>query len=293
MLNDKPRNVWFENRITESCKDKVVLEVGGGSGLLTYYALKAGAKHVYVVERDITIIPILRGVLDKCFDSSQYTIIQGEFNSDQVESEIPLNSIDVFISETLGGAGIDEGLLTTWWCAQKFCKKDCVFIPETVSIDIYYWDTWGFTGDTPDKVKHLNEDSLPSEFLDALLTTDSENIRLYEWRDVSNYLDKETHLCKPVKLDTISWSYNNLPEFRFDLPYPAHVFPQIEFALELEKGLLAFIPKMNSDYLYKFQHQAWRQAPFYYVPATGTYRITYKDLGQDDNNLQWVIQRVV
>ena len=286
MLNDQQRNQWFEQRITESCKDKVVLDVGGGSGLLTYYALEAGAKHIYVVEQDADMFKILSGTLSKLFDSDRYTLIETNFWTDQVESAIPLNSIDVFISETLGGAGIDEGILSTWWCSKKFCKPDCVYIPEQTGIEVMHWETHGFLGDAPDLAQNLIEGRVPDKFLQALVSTESENIRLFQWREVANYLPKGRYEA-PKLLYKATWTPSKLPEFDFDLPFPNNVFPLVEFTITVPRGLIGFIPTMNGEYLYKFKHKHWRQAPFYYIPETGTYTIKYKD--PVVYNSQWVI----
>ena len=48
-LNDAGRNSFYQKIITENCKDKVCIDVGAGSGILTDYALEAGAKKIYVV----------------------------------------------------------------------------------------------------------------------------------------------------------------------------------------------------------------------------------------------------
>jgi hypothetical protein len=290
MLNDRARNEWFKHRIEQNCPNKVVLDVGAGSGLLTYYALQAGAKHVYAVESDLGISPILRGVLSKCFDSDRYTVINTNFWTDEVEQLIDPDSIDVVISETLGGAGIDEGILTTWWCAKNFAKSDCVFIPNDVSIEVHSWETYDFLGGVPDQAAYLNKHSLPAEFLEAVVTTDTEDLRMYQWRSVDEYMRS---IYPRTKLHTVNWSPSNLPEYRFDLEYPTHVFPMIDFTLEIPKGLIAFVPIMEEDYLYNFMHSHWRKAPFYCVPESGTYKVTYKTSDENNVDLQWVIQRLL
>lgn len=59
MMNDKARNQFYEKEIQTRSTDKIVLDLGCGSGLLTQYALEAGAKHVYALEQD--------PVLQRCF----------------------------------------------------------------------------------------------------------------------------------------------------------------------------------------------------------------------------------
>ena len=50
MLNDKVRNEFYYNALKKSAKDKVVIDIGTGTGLLAAYALEHGAKFVYAVE---------------------------------------------------------------------------------------------------------------------------------------------------------------------------------------------------------------------------------------------------
>jgi protein arginine N-methyltransferase 1 len=52
MLKDEVRTLAYRNSIYNNkhlFKDKVVLDVGCGTGILSMFAAKAGAKHVYGV----------------------------------------------------------------------------------------------------------------------------------------------------------------------------------------------------------------------------------------------------
>jgi len=301
MINDRPRNEWFERRIMETCRDKVVMDVGHGTGILTYYAIKAGAKHVFAVETDPKCAEKAQSILSKCIDITKVTFINQCFWADEIESIIDKNSIDVVVSETLGGAGLDEGILTSYYCAKNFLKPDGIFIPEQVSIDIVHWETNGFLGDLSDSAKLLNEDNLPRDFLNAILVSELERIELTDWKEVANLNNKGQIL------DTLEYSLHKLPNFRFDLKFPDMVFPKIEFTMSLPKGLIGFLPRMEGQYLYKFRHQGWRKAPFYYIPQSDQYSISYKNQGETlhpvnhytqgssyhNQDLQWVIQRVL
>ncbi|KAF2580134.1 hypothetical protein F2Q68_00006703 [Brassica cretica] len=48
MLKDVVRTKTYQNKFL--IKDKVVLDVGAGTGILSLFCAKAGAKHVYAVE---------------------------------------------------------------------------------------------------------------------------------------------------------------------------------------------------------------------------------------------------
>lgn len=53
MLKDRVRTSTYEKALLESpelLKDKVVLDVGCGTGILSIFAARAGAKHVYAVD---------------------------------------------------------------------------------------------------------------------------------------------------------------------------------------------------------------------------------------------------
>lgn len=52
MLKDEVRTLTYRNSMyhnKHAFKDKIVLDVGSGTGILSMFAAKAGAKHVYGV----------------------------------------------------------------------------------------------------------------------------------------------------------------------------------------------------------------------------------------------------
>lgn len=63
MLKDTVRTKTYQNVIYQNTflfKDKVVLDVGAGTGILSLFCAKAGAKHVYAVSLRPDIINIFR-----------------------------------------------------------------------------------------------------------------------------------------------------------------------------------------------------------------------------------------
>jgi len=53
MLKDKVRTLCYKNSIVKNkylFKDKVVLDIGCGTGILSIFAAQAGAKKVYAVD---------------------------------------------------------------------------------------------------------------------------------------------------------------------------------------------------------------------------------------------------
>uniref|UniRef100_A0A3Q3ES54 Uncharacterized protein n=1 Tax=Labrus bergylta TaxID=56723 RepID=A0A3Q3ES54_9LABR len=54
MLKDEVRTLTYRNSMYHNkhvFKDKIVLDVGSGTGILSMFAAKAGAKHVYGVRK--------------------------------------------------------------------------------------------------------------------------------------------------------------------------------------------------------------------------------------------------
>jgi predicted RNA methylase len=55
MLKDEVRTVTYRNAIYHNrhlFRDKVVMDVGSGTGILSMFAAKAGAKKVFAVRKD-------------------------------------------------------------------------------------------------------------------------------------------------------------------------------------------------------------------------------------------------
>ena len=53
MLKDQIRTKAYEDGIIKSShliKDKIVLDIGCGTGILSIFAVRAGAKHVYAID---------------------------------------------------------------------------------------------------------------------------------------------------------------------------------------------------------------------------------------------------
>ena len=62
-FTDSQRNTAYENWISENVKDKIVIDLGAGSGILCYLAVKYGAKKVYALERKGRLIHRMKETL--------------------------------------------------------------------------------------------------------------------------------------------------------------------------------------------------------------------------------------
>ena len=83
----------------------VVLDLGGGTGVLSALACRAGAARVYMIERG-RIIGFAREFLRDNGLSERVTCVEGL----STECLLP-EQVDVIVTETIGVAGFDEGIL--------------------------------------------------------------------------------------------------------------------------------------------------------------------------------------
>lgn len=138
LVNDKLRNQFYKNAIDKSVKDKVVLDMGSGTGLLSFYALDAGAKFVYAVETNPNRCAITQTLLQANFDTSRFKVLNFNFwdvrNLNQFK-----HKIDVFVSETVSAAIFCQGAILTWEIFKKIASDNFISIPDSLSIDVYEW----------------------------------------------------------------------------------------------------------------------------------------------------------
>jgi protein arginine N-methyltransferase 1 len=129
MLKDKTRTHSYMNAIMkapEVFKDKIVLDVGCGTGILSIFAAKAGAKHVYGIE-NASIANHARKILKDNNLDSKVTIIKGKVE----EVELPVEKVDIIISEWMGYFLLYESMLdTVLYARDKWLTADGILLPD-------------------------------------------------------------------------------------------------------------------------------------------------------------------
>jgi type II protein arginine methyltransferase len=133
MVNDLPRGErYYEAMKAKIRPGDVVLEVGTGAGLLSLVAASLGAKHVYTVEQS----PVLSRVAEKVFAanglSDKITLINAH-SKDLVALDLIHEKVDVFVTETIGSQGLDEGILLIFEHIKPLLAAGARLIPESVS----------------------------------------------------------------------------------------------------------------------------------------------------------------
>ena len=61
MLEDTQRIQLYKKAIESTVQDKVVIDVGAGTGILSLYAVQAGAKKIYALEKDFETYNFIHG----------------------------------------------------------------------------------------------------------------------------------------------------------------------------------------------------------------------------------------
>lgn len=129
MLKDKVRTGAYQKAILdnkEAFKDKIVLDVGSGTGILSFFAAQAGAKHVYGIEfADIADYSI--DIIKKNKMQDKITIIKSKVE----EAELPVEKVDIILSEWMGYFLLYESMLDcVLFARDKWLKKDGIMFPD-------------------------------------------------------------------------------------------------------------------------------------------------------------------
>ncbi|KAF1321142.1 Arginine n-methyltransferase, partial [Globisporangium splendens] len=135
MITDKIRTDAYRNAILnnpELFKGKVVLDVGCGTGILSMFAAQAGAAKVIGIDRSEMGIVAQDIVNDNGF-GDMITIIRGKVE----EIELPVDKVDVIISEWMGYCLLYESMLdTVLFARDKWLAPGGYLFPDKCSMHI-------------------------------------------------------------------------------------------------------------------------------------------------------------
>jgi predicted RNA methylase len=310
MINDLWRNKFYHKALSKVSKNKVVLDVGTGTGILSVYALNAGATFVYAVEQDPDAAEMAQFILSKCFDQSRFKVICGNFWTTDIDNQIEKNSIDILVSETIGPGLFDQGMIQTWHCAKPFLKKDAISIPDCLSFDVNIWhsDNINEIFNNPprsnlyfDKLVIDEKNLIDNNYAQALLEFNN-NVNMTddtyktEWRIVKNPIIFPNREYK----DFFKVTKDSLPVLNFyDSKPPMHIQADLKFELDLtdsNDNIIALIHKISFEtdtiYLYDASLMPWRFSPVFQIKDSGKKLFRYNTHLKKMTDKEWIISNL-
>jgi len=135
MLKDEVRMKAYRASIVNNrhlFRDKIVLDVGCGTGIMSMFAARAGAKHVYGVDYSDIVFQGQQIVKENNLQDV-VTLIKGKME----EVQLPVEKVDVIISEWMGYCLLYEAMLNTVLVARdKYLAPDGIILPDKAVITI-------------------------------------------------------------------------------------------------------------------------------------------------------------
>ena len=135
-------------------KDKVVLDVGCGTAILSLFAAKAGARHVYAVDAS-DIVDLACTIVELNGYTDRITVVKGKIE----EIALPVEQVDIIISEWMGYFLLYESMLNTvLYARDKWLVPGGLIVPDKCGLFVcaiedaqwradkldYWHDVYGF-----------------------------------------------------------------------------------------------------------------------------------------------------
>lgn len=277
MLASLRRNIWFKKAIQQSCKDKIVLDMGTGTGLLAHYALEAGAKFVYCIESEPTAARLADSILADCHDRSRFRVILCDFNRCNITDIITPRSIDVFVTETIAWALFDQGILETWKNARQLMNDNSVVIPDRITADLHVHDG-DIDHDIP--VNELYSATVLSKDYFAALEKHNQLDYLYTIPVMYDSLPRTSRVIKQV-IDVDYLNSRRDIVINLTLPKPVSL------------SIIGYLHSSNMRFPLRMidcENAGWKQVALIKVPYSGSIRITYQN--NDFNKNHWLVEQI-
>ncbi|XP_035699876.1 histone-arginine methyltransferase CARM1-like isoform X1 [Branchiostoma floridae] len=133
MLQDYVRTATYQRAMLQNMEDfrgKVVMDVGAGSGILSFFAVQAGAAKVYAVEAS-SMAEHAENLIRANGLSGKVQMIRGK-----VEEVTVPEQVDVIISESMGYMLLNERMLESFLHAKKWLKPGGRMFPSRGDLHI-------------------------------------------------------------------------------------------------------------------------------------------------------------
>jgi len=135
MLKDEVRTLTYRNSMWHNkhlFKNKIVLDVGCGTGILSMFAAKAGAKMVIGVDMS-GIVEQAKLIIANNGLSDKITIIRGKV--EEITLPEGVDKVDIIISEWMGYCLFYESMLdTVLYARDKWLAPDGLMFPDRATL---------------------------------------------------------------------------------------------------------------------------------------------------------------
>lgn len=133
MLKDTVRTDAYRDFIYDHKQlfvDKVVLDVGCGTGILSLFCAKAGAARVIAVDNSAIIDKARENIYNNGF-SGKIACLRGKIE----DVTLPVEKVDVIVSEWMGYCLLYEAMLdSVIWARDKYLKPDGLMVPSHMNM---------------------------------------------------------------------------------------------------------------------------------------------------------------
>ncbi|GIY84575.1 protein arginine N-methyltransferase 1 [Caerostris extrusa] len=133
MLKDEVRTLTYRNAMQHNkhlFRGKTVLDIGCGTGILCMFAAKAGAAKVIGIECSGIVEHAVNITKENNLDHI-ITIVKGKVE----DVEIPVDKVDIIISEWMGYCLFYESMLdTVLYARDKWLKPDGMMFPDRATL---------------------------------------------------------------------------------------------------------------------------------------------------------------
>lgn len=201
MLNDNNRNLFYETMIKNHVKNKTVLEIGAGVGLLSIMAAEHGAKHVYACELNPLMYYLAKENIENGPYAKNITLFYAHSDSLKLVVHIP-KQVDIILSELISSDIFSENMAPTLINAKKLLKKNGIYLPVEIEV---FGCLIELQTDLPSKVKSSNKVFQLLKKLTSLQSTYL-NLNLFPFKVLSG----------PVKLFALEDGFRASPNLPID-----------------------------------------------------------------------------
>lgn len=141
MLRDYVRMAAYRRAIERAVQDDTVaMDLGCGTGILSFFAAEAGARHVYAIEKRPDIIMLAQELANVNELGDRIEFIEGASSSIRAERLSP--KPDLLIAEILGNGILEENVLEyTLDARDRFLSDTGLMIPYGLDIYLFAYDS--------------------------------------------------------------------------------------------------------------------------------------------------------